>query len=855
MTYARRGCIAFAVLWSILSCDTPAAPDASTTDAPTPSCDPPVPFAPVTGEGVADPLSVSAGQARAGRLAADDVPADPSGLSRARAGDFVLANDRVGVVVSDVGPGELYDPYGGRIVGLARVEAGALVEPADYNLFLLGLGRFLVATEEVGVVSDGSDGGPAVVRTTGPLAPIRALADLIDGLSPEDLTGLPAAIDYELGPDAEHVDVYLSIRAGSSGAAARLGAVQVFFQGYRMPPWAPATGFADRSGATSFVAFEDDDATSYAWMAAEGTLNQLFGATGIDVVAGRRFAAGACEEARLHVGRLVVGGPGLPGVQSAIARIDGSERRTITGSVVEADGSPASDVRVHVTAADGAHLTRFRPAEDGTFTVEVDAGAAELWAWREGEPLVGPVPIADDVRLAMGAVGTVRVTATDPDGAPIPARIEVVPIGAEPPAAPENFGEIVVGHGRSHVAFPTDGVATLRVAPGTHRVTVSHGPEHERSETEITVAAGEEATVTAALSRVVETPGVMCADYHIHTHRSVDSSDPGTLKIAGLAADGLEIAIRSEHEWVSDFAPIIEEMGLSARVFGMAGLELTTFTYGHFGVFPLEPDPDRASGGAVPWYDRLAPEVFGEVRARPEAPALIINHPRAGGLRQGYFQEAGFDPTTGEVAHPELWDESFTIVEVFNDSDLERNRDGTVRDWLALLSSGRRVFAAGSSDSHRIHEVPVGYPRTCLRLGVDDPLSLTPEMVRDATVAGHSVVSGGIYLDVTGPSGAGPGDDAPGAGARASIEVVVRAAEWVDVDRLEVFVDGTSNETIPITPLDADPLEPTIRARMTIEADVAASGSYVIFHASGDDPLDAGGNRPFAVSNPIFLTR
>ena len=121
----------------------------------------------------------------------------------------------------------------------------------------------------------------------------------------------------------------------------------------------------------------------------------------------------------------------------------------------------------------------------------------------------------------------------------------------------------------------------------------------------------------------------------------------------------------------------------------------------------------------------LAPDVFDEVRNRAESPALIINHPRAGGVRQGYFTETGYDPVTGSVARPEHWDEDFTIIEVFNSTDFESTRESTVVDWFSLLNSGRRVFAVGSSDSHDVRSAPVGYPRTCLRVGVDDhrPLS------------------------------------------------------------------------------------------------------------------------------------
>ncbi len=839
--------------------DASTTPDAASNapDAAEPQCTPDA-FTVPSGDGAADPLSVAAGEVRAGRLSADAVPTDSTGLGQWREGDFVLANERVGVIVSsDQGPGQLYDPYGGRVVGLARVEGGALVKPADYNMILLGLGRFILATESVGVVADGSDGQPAVIRAVGTLTRIRALADLLDGFLPGDFEGMPAALDYELAPDSDALDIYLSVRADQRGIRAGKGAVVAFFQSFRMPAWAPENGFGDRLLPTEYVAFEGDDTTSYAWKAADGEMvNPLFGTGGIDVITGSRYILERCGEGRLHLGRMVVGGDGLPGVQAAIAGIDGTSLQTLSGSVVEADGSPAQDVRLHVTTADGTHLTRFRPAADGTFSVQVDPNAAQIYAWREGEGLVGPVDIGSgDVQVEMGARGTIAVTATDDADTPMPVRVEVFPLDGSPPTAPDPFGEHPPSHGRSLVAFPTDGVVSLDVPVGHYRVSVTRGPEYERIDPEVQVNAGEEVPVTAALARVVDTTDVMCADFHIHTHRSVDSADTGTFKVRALVADGLEIPIRSDHEWVNDFQPVVESLGLADFAFGIAGLELTTFTYGHFGVFPLVPDDSRPSGGAVLWYDRLAPAVFDEVRGRPESPGLIINHPRAGGIRQGYFIQAGYDPDTGAVTHPELWDDRFSVVEVFNSSDFEHNRDTTVKDWLSLLVSGRRVYAVGSSDSHRIYDAPVGFPRTCLRIGVDDPRALTGDMVRDTAMAGHAVVSGGIYLDVTGPDGARPGDEVSGAGMRASLDVVVRAAPWVDVTRLEVIVDGVTTETMPITAADADPLDPTIRAHATIEADVQAGGSFVILHAAGDQPVDSVGDLPYAVSNPIFLSR
>ncbi|MFK7985913.1 MAG: CehA/McbA family metallohydrolase [Sandaracinaceae bacterium] len=829
-------------------------PDADAAiDAPAAMCETVAPFEAPPPEGHAEPLAAGPGEARAGRIEAADLPADRDGLATWRGGDYVLSNDRVALLLGATGR-EIDDPYPGRITGIARVEGGALIEPAGFNKLTLGLGRFLVAADAVGVVSDGADGGPAVIRARGPLSPMVALADLLDGLLPEDFTGLPGALEYELAPDANHVDVYLLARADEGGLRARVGVAQVFFQGFRTPPWSPGRGFLPRMGATPFVAFVDDDATSFAWLAPEGELSQLFGQTGIDVFTSGRLAVAPCGDTRVHVARLVIAGRGLTPLTAAVAELTGTETTRVSGTVEEADGTPAPDARLHVTTSDGEHLTRAWPAPDGTFSLDVDARATQLWLVRPGQPTQGPFDAGRDLTLRMPAFATIEVSASDEAGALLPVRVEVVPDEAiEPP--PESWGEPGFGRGRSHVVFASGGTASMRVSPGAHRLRVTRGPEYERFETPVNLADNELSAHDVTLARVVDTTGVMCADYHIHTHRSVDSSDEGRVKLAGLAADGLEIAIRSEHEWVTDFSPLVSDLGLDSHVFGMAGLELTTFTYGHFGVFPLEADPGALSGGAVPWYNRLAPDVFADVRARPEAPVLVINHPRAGGLAQGYFTEAGYDPDTGAVGTPELWDDAFTVVEVFNDSDFESNRGESVRDWFSLLNSGRRVFTVGSSDSHGILATPVGYPRTCLSVGVDDVGSLTSELVRDATSSGRSYVSGGVHLTVLGPGGVGPGEQADGVGETARLDVTLRAAPRIDVDRLEVIVDGVTAEVIDVRPEDADPLEPSVRARVPVDVTVAPGGSWVVFHASGDETFSSHELRPFAVSNPVFLAR
>lgn len=833
-------------------------------DAPT--CEQPDPFAIGSTDGHPEPLAAVAGEVRAGRVQAGDLPPDPAGLATWVEGDYVLASDRFALVISQPGRYEVYDPYGGRVRGVARVDGGALVDPADFNVAILGVGRFVVASDSVTVLADGSDGGPAIVRAAGPLTGIEALGDLLDSLFPGELTGLPAALDYVLEPGADTIEVRLSLRTGGSIGRVPFGTA-AFFQSFRMPLWNEGGGFVAPTAAQRFVIFEDPDSTSYAWVAprddagAPGTVSPLLAMGGFDFFTTESRPVPSCAERTIVLGSFAIGeGVGLNGVQRVLARELSIATRRVQGTLTSDDAGAIAGARVHVIGPDDRHLSRALVAADGAFDLEVPDDAASVMVWREGAPLEGPfaIPATGPMTIALATLATVRVDARDAAAStPIPARVQLFPTAGAPPEAPPSFGERTLERGRARLELAgATGHVELRVAPGAYRLVVSRGWEMERHDQALDLAAGDVIDVAADLGRAFETPGVMCADYHIHTHRSVDSADTSAAKVSALVADGLEIAIRSEHEWVSDFQPVIDSLGLGDFAIGFAGEELTTFTYGHFGVFPLEVDPSAPSGGAIAWYDRLAPEVFDAVRARPEAPLLIINHPRAGGVRQGYFREAGYDPTTGSVARPELWDEEFDVVEVINSSDFEDNREGTVQDWFSLLRSGRRVMMVGSSDSHRITGDPVGYPRTCLTFGEDDPRAVTAERVRDVTRSGAGFVTGGIYLEITGPSGIGPGQSASGVGARASIEVTVRAASFVDVDRLEVFVDGTVAETIPITEADRDPTDPSIRLSATLEVDVAAAGSFVVLHASGTDEPDIQyGGRPFAVSNPLFLTR
>jgi len=186
---------------------------------------------------------VSAGGVRSAvhRLAVADLPANSLGLWRA--GDFVLANERVALLIEDVGASDLYDPWGGRPLGVARVQDGALVGAADFGEFFILTGRNSLVTTTVGVIADGSDGGPAIVRAVGVLQPTPFFEAIVGGIFRDTFEDIPTAIDYVLEPGADHVDIrvtYHSLRPTDSEVPT---ALHGYMFNYRNGRYAPGYGF------------------------------------------------------------------------------------------------------------------------------------------------------------------------------------------------------------------------------------------------------------------------------------------------------------------------------------------------------------------------------------------------------------------------------------------------------------------------------------------------------------------------------------------------------------------------------------------------------------------------------------
>jgi hypothetical protein len=122
--------------------------------------------------------------------------------------------------------------------------------------------------------------------------------------------------------------------------------------------------------------------------------------------------------------------------------------------------------------------------------------------------------------------------------------------------------------------------------------------------------------------------------------------------------------------------------------------------------------------------------------------------------------------------------------------------------------------------------------------------------VARAVHEGHAIVSNGIFLVATANGSAGPGDTVTG--SRVTLQMEARGPSWVDLSRVEVWVNGgLFSKSPPVA-------KPTPGGRLVwqVELDLRLD-SWIAVVAHGEEPMTNAfyGRRvlPFAFTNPIFV--
>ncbi|HEX4473504.1 MAG TPA: CehA/McbA family metallohydrolase [Polyangiaceae bacterium] len=426
--------------------------------------------------------------------------------------------------------------------------------------------------------------------------------------------------------------------------------------------------------------------------------------------------------------------------------------------------------------------------------------------------------------------GTITLSYRDESGAPLPVHALFKGLDTTPDPLPANASGRTYAAGRS--LYLLDGTTSLAVSPGHYRVTASHGLAYSLSVRDVTVETGTTVAIVDVLRKVVDTTGWLSADFHLHSAPSPDSNVSLDERVASLSTEGVELAVATDHNRITDFRPSVERLGQGARVATAAGVEITTASpkWGHFNAYPM-PIPHGAPEEDVPIYYGVVPrDLFASARSLG-ATILEVNHARMDPAI-GYFDLVHLDPRTGR-ADP-TFSTDFDVFEAYNGmwiETLEKVRQGAL-DLVALARRGKQVAAAGNSDSHKLLYEEAGYPRTWVHTDAE-PAATRTDRTWKTLLARDTTVSSGPFVEMT-VQGKGIGSVvSPSPDGTVHVKVRVSAPAWVPVERVEVWRDDVPIAHFQVTDAPKD----GVRFERDVTISVGSSDAVVLAWADANAPL------------------
>lgn len=810
---------------------------------------------------------VSVKRARVKVMAATDVLGGPNAIGRA--GDVLLENDEVAFVIGQIGSSAGFAESGGNIVDAAD----AIERRDELGQMFTYFGTFprqgVYETLETGSLADGS----AWVVAKGHELYESKLAVLTRYvLTATDRAVLLTTTLTNEGPTP--------VGGLTPGDALQWGGVEKF---------SPDRGKNFKGISSGAFLGGVGRYASYAVASTGGDIDAISGPAWSDTIQGRSVAIQPGKT--MQYARIFLVGP----------------RADTAGLVTElmgAAGEAVGTVSLTLSDASGAAV---RVPEGGRVEVSNDADVVvmDLRASHEADALVGDLPpgkwtleyaggggrsgasklqveVAKDKvtsgKLTVSPAGKLKLQCTElvvhEDGrqdrhlVPCKATLE----GLNGTRTPDFGPAHAAGPAKNQITSVAEAMA-VDLAPGRYRITLSRGPEYALVQFEQDVAPNAVTEPCSAdhclLTRVVDTRGYVATDFHQHTMLGVDAPTATRDRVISNAAEGVEIAVASEHNVVVDLQPIVRDLRVADWLVSISGDELTTdasrHPWGHANAWPLAYDASKPRGGALLVRDRTAHDLFEALRAQTPRPVLQINHPRTG--MTGYFDQYGFDRAKG-VGTDAGYDAGFDALEVWNGRNVQ-SREVVIQDWFALLRTSHAITATADTDTHGIVAQEPGYPRTYVRVTDDEHLgawdaSRTLDLMKGVRERRDVVLTNGPFLKVT-ANGVGIGGIAKPKAGFVDVNVEVTCAPWIKLDRARVrHARGPTNQSaseITEKPLVMTTVNGATVAKVTLRVFVDRDDAIVV-DVSGHEPMtpvmardsaDDAALAPYALTGAIWI--
>ena len=470
--------------------------------------------------------------------------------------------------------------------------------------------------------------------------------------------------------------------------------------------------------------------------------------------------------------------------------------------------------------------------------------------------------------LAVGSGFAAEVN--DDQGRPIPVKATIYSLDGEHP----DFGLSSTRTFVKNCVYSVHGRIHCSLDPGKYEIYFSRGPEYNSENRQIEVVAQKMTSLSVQLDRVVDTTGWVSADLHSHSSPSGDNTSDQYGRVENLLCEHVEFAPCTEHNRISSYTPHLKQMRLTHLMATCTGIELTgsPTPVNHQNAFPLHHHPHTQNGGGprasynpVVQIERLA------MWDNASEKLVQMNHPN---LHQIYgdadvdgIPDKGFREMLQWTDVVEVHPLEMIFHDIPNNPPTGRRKRIAIFQWLQLLNQGHRIPGVINTDSHYNHHGS-GWRRNWFASGTDDPAKISTEEMVHEIEHGHIIMSNGPFLSVSAVAGksqnaALPGDDLPTKDGKISLKIRVQCPNWLDVNRVQVFINGRPSEKHNYTRKNSQELfgVPTSVVKfdssleLTLERD-----AHVIVGTIGEELTmenvmgQRNGRRaPIAVSNPIFV--
>ena len=404
-----------------------------------------------------------------------------------KVGDYFLGNDKIRVVIDDVGKRQGFAESGGNIVDAARRDRNIDLLTQLITYFDNTFPRQAVY-DRVEILKDGSDGREARIR--------------VSGVEMKDKK-IKVSTEYSVQPGAYYVLVETTLT--NTGAETipdfELGdAVQWGFTEHFAP------GIGTKLGGRTLSHLEwlagSGDEVSYGYTIKSGWFSGPQGSNWSDTNVSR---ANLAPNVPVTYARyLIVGTGDIASVTDQVFEL----RQQVTGSLIgkgseEGTGAGVAEMVIEVQQSDAKPFNLIKPTPNGTFQAKLPPGAYVLRASALGRSTPRPVSVAvregaeTSTSVLIGHQGHVQFTAADAvSGKPMPAKITFRGLGD---TRDPDLGPGYRAQGAANVIFNHTGSGETAMPPGLYAVTVSRGMEYTIFQTRISVEPGKTAKVAATL--------------------------------------------------------------------------------------------------------------------------------------------------------------------------------------------------------------------------------------------------------------------------------------------------------------------------------------------------------------------